>query len=399
MYNSIILIVIFCFSTLCADDIVYLTWQKDPTTTMTIQWLSDMKSPNDEVEVKRTQDSDWKKVTGSHKALPYDAPYFVHTVEASGLEPDSIYSFRLPLSQTVHQFRTMPKELTKPLRFAVGGDCYHDDGKECVEMIKKVASYSPAFVLLGGDIAYSVHTKKTTQDLFDRWLHFLTGWSSGMKDAQGCIIPIISAIGNHEVIGYYNQTPEQAKFFYALFPFPGPQGYNQLLFGKYMSICVLDSNHTHPIGGSQTEWLHDALRTAYSYTHRFAIYHVPAYPSVRYYGAKESAAIRRNWVPLFERYSLHAAFENHEHAYKRTYPLIDGSEMPDGVLYFGDGSWGVKPRIPKKASRTTYLAKTMSCRQFLLIELTNAARFYQSISIDGEVVDSYTQKVLPPEIF
>ncbi len=401
MYYNIILFFICAATSLAAHDALYLTWQNDPTTTMTIQWLSDIKNESDEIEVKKTVENEWKKVQGSHKLLPYDAPYLVHTVEVKALDSDCIYSFRLPQEKEEYKFHTMPRDLTKPIRFVAGGDAYHDhdNGEPFEEMSKKVASMNPRFVLLGGDIAYSVHDKRKGTDRFDRWLVFLKSWSKNMKDSDGCIIPLLPAIGNHEVIGYYGQTPEQAKFFYSLFACPGLQGYKLILFGKYMSICLLDSNHTHPIGGEQTTWLQNALRQSYSSTHRFAIYHVPAYPSVRYFRMRESSAIRRHWVPLFERYSLHAAFENHEHAYKRTHPLIDGFEHPDGVVYFGDGSWGVKPRIPKKASRTMYLAKTQSARQFMMVELTQENRTFQSITPDGQIIDSYTQKVQPPEKF
>jgi hypothetical protein len=398
--NSILLYFIFGISSLFSADALYLTWQNDPTTTMTIQWLSDLKSTSDELEVKKQGDEAWKKVQGQHKSLPYNAPHLIHTVEATNLEQDTVYCFRLPNEPQEYLFRTMPKDLSTPIRFAVGGDCYYeDDGAQCIETCKKVASKNPRFVLIGGDIAYSVHTKRSNDDKFERWLGFLQGWTRTMKDANGCLIPIIAAIGNHEVIGYYNQTPEQAKFFYTLFACPGPQGYKLLTFGKYLAISILDTNHTHPIHGEQTQWLKDAMRTSYSFTHRFAIYHVPAYPSVRYFGMRESASIRRNWVPLFERYSLHAAFENHEHAYKRTHTLVDGVEHPDGVVYFGDGSFGVKPRTPKKAARTAYLANTKGCRQFLVVDLTNEQRSYQAITPDDEVIDSFTQKVQPAHKF
>ena len=398
MYKYIVLF-ICCISSLRAADALYLTWKSDPTTTMTIQWITADTIESDVVEVKKEQETSYKKVDGAHKKLPYDTPYIIHSVEVTGLEPDTIYSFRLQNEEATHLFRTMPQSLAKPIQFAVGGDAYHEEGIPCDDMEKVVAAKNPRFVLLGGDIAYSVKDKKQRRDDWSRWFSFITGWSKNMKGTDGIIIPIIPCIGNHEVLGYYNQTPEQAKFFYALFPFPGDGGYNVLHFAKYLSIIILDTNHTHPIGGAQTAWLQEALRQSYSRTHRFALYHVPAYPSVRYYGMTESASVRRHWVPLFERYSLHAAFENHEHAYKRTHPLIDASEHPDGVVYIGDGSWGVKPRKPKSAFRTTYLAKTVSCRQFTLVELSNENRSYKAFSIDNEVIDSFSQKVAPPDKF
>ncbi|MBS0634214.1 MAG: metallophosphoesterase family protein [Verrucomicrobia bacterium] len=383
-------------SILNAAEVCYLSWQNDPTTTMTIRWLTDLKTTSDEIEIKKPQEESWKKVAGTHKALPYDAPHFLHTVEATALEPDTSYQFRLPGETETHLFRTMPATLTKPVRFASGGDAYHDTVEPFEEMCKKIASYSPRFILLGGDIAYSVHTKRSGDDKFDRWFTFLQSWTRCMKDSDGNMIPILTAIGNHEVKGYYNQTPDQAKFYYSFF---GPNSYKQLLFGKYLALTILDSNHTHPIAGEQTTWLQQSLRTAYSYPHRFAVYHVPAYPSVRYFRIRESCAIRKHWVPLFERYSVQAVFENHEHAYKRTHPLVKDEEHPDGVVYFGDGSWGVKPRPPKKAWRTSYLAKTESARQFLLVELTNENRTFTATDITGKTIDSYSQKVAPPEKF
>ena len=140
------------------------------------------------------------------------------------------------------------------------------------------------------------------------------------------------------------------------------------------------------------------LKKSLDYIHCFALYHVPAYPSVRYFRLPESCAIRRHWVPLFERYSVNAAFENHDHAYKRTHPLLGDSIDPKGVVYFGDGSWGATPRIPKRAARTTYLAKTKSRRQYLLVELSEDTRWFQSKTARGHIIDHYVQEIGKPSV-
>jgi hypothetical protein len=57
----------------------------------------------------------------------------------------------------------------------------------------------------------------------------------------------------------------------------------------------------------------------------FAFYHYPAYGTTKSprgglpYDAKQSVAIRENWVPHFERFGLTAVFENDHHNYKRTH--------------------------------------------------------------------------------
>ncbi|MDB6082062.1 MAG: metallophosphoesterase, partial [Chlamydiia bacterium] len=182
-------------------------------------------------------------------------------------------------------------------------------------------------------------------------------------------------------------------FFYSLLARPTAKGYNVMRFGSYLSLYLLDSNHSNPIKGAQTDWLKQELAKEATTLHRFAIYHVPAYPSVRSYRMRVSCSVRRHWVPLFEKYGLNIALENNDHAYKRTYPMKDGSANPDGVVYIGDGSWGVKPRVPKKAHGSFYLAKTESVRQFLKIELSETKREFWSLTPTGDVVDHYIQFV------
>ena len=38
-----------------------------------------------------------------------------------------------------------------------------------------------------------------------------------------------------------------------------------------------------------------------------------------------------------------AAFENHVHLFKKTWKLKGNLKHPNGVLYLGDGLWGVHP--------------------------------------------------------
>ena len=105
--------------------------------------------------------------------------------------------------------------------------------------------------------------------------------------------------------------------------------------------------------------------------------------------------IRRFWAPLFERYRVDIVFEHHEHCYKRTRPLKNGSVDPDGVVYIGDGSWSVYPREPKEASKVPYLATTARVRQFLKVTRTGTDRTVRAISSDNSVFDTFEQRVEP----
>lgn len=371
---------------------VYLTWQNDPSTTMTIQWLSPPETLEAQVQYQKVGENQWAVVQGVCKPLPLQAPYNINVLELQKLEPDSKYRFKIKNSKDEYYFRTAPENLSETLRFAVGGDIYHDDFEQFEAMTKQVALHDPRFVLMGGDLAYS--SSKNNDD-FDRWFTFLSVLSKELEDSSGCKIPFLVAIGNHEVMSSkFAQGTDRAPFFYSLFAMPGLQGYNVLRFSDYMSIAILDSGHVNPIAGKQTEWLKSELQKQANILHRFVLYHVSAFPSVTYFRhSVRSRDIRRHWVPLFEQYGIHTVFESHDHAYKRTYPLVNESHVRDGVVYFGDGSWGAKPRKVKPASRTTYLAKSESRYQFLRVDISKTRREFAAITETGEVIDEYEQDV------
>jgi hypothetical protein len=200
----------------------------------------------------------------------------------------------------------------------------------------------------------------------------------------------VGSIGSshHDTSGRFGQTPEEAPFFYSLFAMPGQQGYNVLDFGNYMSLVILDSGHTHPVSGAQEEWLAKTLSERVNVPNKFALYHVPAYPSVRHQNNHDSSEVSTHWVPLFEAFGLTAAFENHDHAYKRTHPILKGRPDPSGVVYLGDGAWGMK-RTRKPKSQRWYLAKTASSRHFILVTLEKESRHFSAISSTGEVIDTF----------
>lgn len=409
MLKAYCCLIFFVFSSLhahilSATDILYLTWQSDPTTTMTISWLTELSAKEHTLEYcqapnkNETQSSPikWTKEEAKFYPLPENAPHLLHRVECKNLLPNTLYCFRITGSSDEHLFQTMPKTNEEPIRFIVAGDLFDKNLEDFEKSSQTAAKHNPRFVLLGGDIAYSVSDKHKRHDDFSRWNAFLTSWTKNFKTTSGVLIPMLAAIGNHEVKGYFNQTPESAPFFYTFFPSPNNQGYQVIRFGEYLSTVILDSGHTHQIAGAQTAWIEQELKKQIAIPHRFVIYHVPAFPCARYFRSALSSSIRRNWCPLFETYGIHAAFENHDHAFKRTFPLINSSVDRFGVVYMGDGGFGVRPRIPKNASRTTYLAKTKSTRQFIEVEITKSKRIYRTYDPDDLLIDIYEQEIGKP---
>jgi hypothetical protein len=209
---------------------------------------------------------------------------------------------------------------------------------------------------------------------------------------------LVGILGNHEVDGGYGQPREKAPFFYSVFDgLFKDQGFAKLDFGDYMSLILLDTDHTTPIAGEQTDWLEKTLKEREECPNVLVFNHVPAYPSVRNFDFETGetgtgAENRKYWTPLFERYNVDVIFEHHDHAYKRTHPILDGRVDKRGLLYLGDGSWG-KIRPPKSPEDRPYLAKTDMAFHLSVHRIEGPDRFHVALSDKGKVVDvCMTQK-------
>ncbi|MCE5295248.1 MAG: metallophosphoesterase family protein [Chlamydiales bacterium] len=386
-----VLVFLLCFSgqlfAKSEEPSVYLTWKNDPTTTMTVMWITKQSDDNDTVhfQIRDAKSPTWEKQKGSHQKLPNKKPYLIHKAEIKGLKADTIYTFHVGNKNKTWTFHTMPRDLNQPVRFVTGGDAYHNSFKKFKTMCQRAARENPRFAIIGGDIAYAAE-KRGGEENWSKWQEFFACWSEVMRDKDGCLIPILTTIGNHEVTGSFSSTAKQAPFYYMFFE----KATYDMSFGSYLHLTFLDSNHTKKIKGDQTKWLEKTLKNNKNHTHRFAIYHVGAYPSSNRLDSPTNKLLRKHWVPLFEKYKIHACFESHDHAYKRTFPMLKGKKAKEGVVYFGDGCWGVTPRKPQPHP---YLAHKAQKQQALVVEVSKNKRKFWAVDPKGKMIDYYEQSL------
>jgi len=274
---------------------------------------------------------------------------------------------------------------TDAIHFISGGDC--GVNAHTVANNIQAARQDPMFAVVGGDLGYDNGRSVEIS------LAFLRNYSKHMIGRDGRLIPMVACIGNHEVDGGYNKPRAKAPFFYALFDglFPNT-GFATLDFGDYLSLVMLDTNHTSPIDGVQAAWLEKTLKARADHPNVFVVNHVPAYPSVRplagpYGKVGTGEGNRKHWVPLFQKYRVPVVLEHHDHTFKRTKPLLDGLAHDDGVLYLGDGSWG-RLRTPNKPEKLTYLAASSRDYHLSLHRIQGQERFHLALDEFGKVMDA-----------
>jgi acid phosphatase type 7 len=354
---------------------LYLSWYSDPTSTMTIQWHTPLEEFGDTILLQTLDD--WTPIKGEHTQLEQT---LIHKVSLDNLDPGTEYAFQIGNDSKIYRFRTAPNTLDEPLRFVIGGDIYANT-KLFRRMAKTVMENAPHFAVLGGDIAYALNIHPFRSSPLRRWLAFLKDWKENMITSDGMIVPFLIVSGNHDI------ASDNYDVFFKLFAFPKRQLYRTVDFGAYLSLLLLDTGHFQPIEGRQTLWLNKALSTRTSIPYRFAVYHEAAYPSFYPYHGHIPKKIRANWTPLFEKYNLLAAFENHNHAFKRTYPIKANQVDPSGVIYIGDGSWGAPPR---KTNDLWYLAKRNRKNSAVLVELTSQEAVIWAVDLLNNSLDQLT---------
>ena len=364
---------------------LFLTWQRDPTTTMTIQWIG-ARGETADTRISYAPVCDcfsWQLQNVTAKPYPR-TDLKVFRAELTRLAPGTDYIFRIGKQSPTYRFRTMPARATDTIHFISGGDC--GVNAHTIANNIQAARQDPMFAVIGGDLGYD--NGKSVEIS----LAFLRNYSRHMVGRDGRLIPMIACIGNHEVEGGYRKPRAKAPFFYALFDGLYPEsGYASLDFGDYLSLVLLDTNHTTPIAGAQADWLEKTLRARKDHPNVLVVNHVPAYPSYRNpEGVKGKEGTgegnRKHWVPLFEKYRVPLVLEHHDHTFKRTKQLLDGLAHENGVLYLGDGSWG-RLRNPKKPDKLTYLAASSRDYHLSLHRIQGTERFHLALDEHGRVMD------------
>ena len=383
------------FSLQAAPQHLVFTYQGDPATSLTANWQ------NIDTNLARSNDASvyYDTVSRDGKPSAYKYKITVASSRIEGLEDREIYHARMDDLKPASTYylivgsaaqgfskevkvRTLPGD-NSPLRFVTGGDMGTSNATRI--LLRHAASRDPQFAVIGGDIAYANGDLKNV-DSWDTWLNYYT---EEMHTAAGFQIPLVLAVGNHEVKGSYAQSRTHAPFYFGFFAQDIERSFFSIQFSPYFALLVLDSGHvaTH---FAQVEWLSQAFERYQDVKHVAAVYHVPLYPSHRDFMGWYSQEGRTHWASLFDEFKLTVAFENHDHSFKRSHLMKGGVPSKDGTgtLYLGDGCWGREPRGIDFMQRP-YLAKSGSIQHFWLVDASEDAMSYQAIDIDNLVFDVY----------
>ena len=237
------------------------------------------------------------------------------------LESDGVRSPEL-------RFTTAPAD-DRPFAILAGGDSRTGWRARCfvnVSIARVAAADGDVLALShGGD--YVTQGDRWAQ--WSRWLshHELTTTPAGR------VLPIVPTRGNHDYGALFDEVFDE----------PGGAGrdYFRTRLSPSVSLLTLDSNVS--VAGDQLTWLEEELAAATTDSRwLLASYHRPLYPAVKPPGTAVGF-----WPPLFDRFGLDLALESDGHCIKRTTPIRGDEPHPEGVIYLGEGGFGVPQRSPR----------------------------------------------------
>ena len=395
---------------------VHLTWQGDTSTTMTVNLVVEADGMGE--RLPRSASVEWwlSGSAGEPLAISGEAMEIggvpdvrVYRFPFHGLEPGAGYDFEVLFdgrsAGPVRSFRTVP--LQGPVRIAAGGDV----GAEplSLALLTEAARQSPHLLAIGGDLAYA----NGLVSRWPRWRTWLEYVTEALVTPEGHTVPMVLSIGNHEVnVGREGGVPassppeQKAPFYFALFgqnqeggrfPEDGGATHFRRGLGSVGALYVLDSGHlvSHE---AQASWLAERMEADADLPNRLAVYHVPLYPAHRSY--EGSAEGRAAWEEVFHHGGLTAAFENHDHVFKRSHPIRLGEVVGEGegVLYLGDGCMGQDARTVDPEERW-YIERSASEPHFWMAELSEEGAVFRAFDEEGRLLDSVAtgEAELPPQ--
>jgi len=322
-----------------------------------------------------------KKIIGAPKGSPAkccgDETLFFHHARLSGLKPDTTYYLAVQIDGETGRefhFRTAPTSGTFKLIYAGDSRTRVDVVRQMSRQIARLVESDNSILALlhGGDFVGAPNN-------MGMWKKWLDAYALTTTDS-GRLLPLIPIVGNHDKGG--------AKIFFHAFGNVGKEtGYFVCHLAPSVRITCLNS--MQKVEGEQQRFLEKALvkMEEDKVLWRFSAQHYPSYPAV-----KNWQFAKREWVPLYEKYNVDLVLESDGHCIKRTIPIRNDKESPDGVVYLGEGGFGAPQRDPDPTR--WYLQGGFASKgdHLMMLEISPKEIRYSTILSTGETVDSATFK-------
>ncbi|MEM0994182.1 MAG: metallophosphoesterase family protein [Bacteroidota bacterium] len=371
-------------------DRIILTLTESPDTSMAVTWRTSLAVDKALVQVAKASASpdleeSAKLFEGETTALLSDrngANY--HSVVMTGLEPETMYAYRVGhgvlWSEWVH-FKTASTE-PQPLSFLYFGDAQNNLKSMWSRAIRGAYSKMPEanFMIHAGDLINHANSDHEWGEWF-----YAGGWVYSS-------MPSIATPGNHEYFRNAERQSQLSRHWQPTFTLPenGPTNSQEAVYyidyqdTRIISLNSISLQISPKDSAAQVNWLRELLKeNKQKWT--IVTMHYPIYSSKQ---GRDNKGLRRALQPLFEKYKVDLVLQGHDHTYGRGTNLSLGNSTKTigGPIYVVSVSGpkmydiGLEAWMQRAASNT---------QLYQLIKIEDNRLRYEAYTVMGELYDAF----------
>jgi len=352
---------------------VHLSFQGDPSTSVTVTWITWGKEDTETHAVKcgTSPGGHTEEAFGSSHKIPNEPIGYVHEVQLTDLVPNTRYYYICGDKDggwsPEFTFKTAPVE-AQDCTFVVIGDMGTTPAAN--KNLEQMISENAAFVLHVGDLSYA----NGIGVIWDIWFNQIAPLAAN--------VPYMPSIGNHEV-----ESDLGLSSYLGRFALPNSERWYSFDWGN-IHVVSLDTESPYTPESAQLVWLEKDLADACGNPDIdwiVVFFHKPPYSSSPIHGSNLS--VRSTICPILEGYGVDVVFNGHDHTYQRSHPIKDGALDPQGTVYVVTGGGGYSLYA---VGNDYWSARSESIYHHVRVDITAEGKLrLKAVSRDGGVFDEF----------
>lgn len=373
-----------------------MTLLSDPSTSMGFNWNTTNYTDSDLQIVKESigdfTSDDTLEFIGETSVSRVNGDGFIHSVKASGLEPNTDYIFRLgdkelDLWADTGSFTTSKTSNSKTHFIHVSdpqGDELEDYQAYNSTLSSALSNGDIDFIALTGDIVNNSWAGE--QPIIEQWDWALTEQWNLLKD-----YPVMPISGNHDAAD---------NDFISRFTLDTPNGaatksgaYYSLDYNGIHFIC-LNTNDTQSespgtgLSNDQFNWLIQDLENNKNAKWIIVTMHKGIFDAGGHCSNADGedydiAHLREQLAPVFTTYGVDLVLQGHDHLYSRTYPTVS-SYLDGQYIYEIDANYKMVETIYD--NDTCNVMTNVSGTIYLNSGSSSGSKFYEPVVYDDSII-------------
>ena len=316
-----------------------------------------------------------------------------HQVAVDGLEPDTLYAFRVQGANgwwsPWRQLRTAAAP-GAPLEFLYFGDTQNKNASLSTRVLLEALRHAPdaRLALFAGDLVSGGDGEDDNE--WGEWFDATAPLASTLL-----VAPVT---GNHEYFEEFEDTPQERRVLGAHWPHmfalpgngaPGVEATTYWFDMHDARFVVLDGTSALDLGTAQAQaaWLDGVLRDAASGERPRAwtivAIHQPMFSPRQ---DRDNVLLREHVLPVLEKHRVDLVLQGHDHVYGRRGGLVEGQGTPQYVVSVA----GAKQYRLSPEARETMAPVAEDTQLYQRVRIDGDTLHYEARTATGRLYDAFS---------